>query len=102
MAYDRIFLALADPTRRTLFEMLAAAPKSVGELSQVVPVSRPAVSQHLKVLNDAGLVTWKQEGRRNIYSVKREGLVEMRSYLDRLWGDVLSSFSDEIDRKKES
>lgn len=96
MTYDSTFAALADPTRRALFEALAKEPCAVGVLAEAFPVSRPAVSQHLKVLTDAGLVSMEKRGRSNIYAVRREGLAEVRAYLDRLWGDVLSEFSEEI------
>ncbi|TCL08633.1 ArsR family transcriptional regulator [Shimia isoporae] len=99
MAYDSTFAALADPTRRALFEALTRKPAAVGVLADAFPVSRPAVSQHLKVLTDAGLVTMRKEGRSNIYAVRREGLSEIRAYLDQLWGDVLREFSDEIERR---
>ncbi|KPA20080.1 HTH-type transcriptional regulator [Shimia sp. SK013] len=100
MAYELIFSALADPTRRALFEALSQCPQSVGVLARKVPVSRPAVSQHLKVLTDAGLVTMQPKGRSNIYAVRRAGLTEVRAYLDRLWEDVLSDFASEIESRK--
>ncbi len=99
MTYDSTFAALADPTRRAVFETLVHRPSAVGVLAEAMPVSRPAVSQHLKVLTDAGLVTMRRQGRSNVYAVRREGLAEVRAYLDRLWGDVLSDFSNEIDRR---
>jgi len=99
MAYaNRAFAALADPTRREVFERLASGGKSVGELAQGLPVSRPAVSQHLKVLKDAGLVEERSEGVRRIYSVRREGLAELRDWLDSFWGDALDAFALEAER----
>lgn len=97
MTYETAIIALADPTRRHLFEALAERPNSVGALARQVPVSRPAVSQHLKVLGDAGLVTMTKQGRRNIYAVRREGLAELRAYLDGLWDDVLAAFAAEVE-----
>ncbi|MGR3616374.1 MAG: ArsR/SmtB family transcription factor [Paracoccaceae bacterium] len=93
MAYEESIYALADPTRRSVLEMIARAPRPVTELAAELPVSRPAVSQHLKVLSDAGLVSVRQDGTRRIYSVRQEGLAELRRYLDGLWGDVMSSFA---------
>jgi DNA-binding transcriptional ArsR family regulator/uncharacterized protein YndB with AHSA1/START domain len=84
--------ALADPTRRSIFEMLTAQPRSVGALSEELPVSRPAVSQHLKVLADAGLVSWRQEGTRRIYSVRRAGLAELSEWLDAIWDHALDRY----------
>lgn len=98
MAYEEIFTALADTTRRQIFEGLRDGPKTVGELSNTQPVSRPAVSQHLKVLLDAGLVDVEQQGTRRIHSVRKEGLVTLRDYIDSYWTDVLSAFSAEVTR----
>jgi DNA-binding transcriptional ArsR family regulator len=89
--YERAIAALADPTRRELFERLRDGPRAVGELAEAMPVSRPAVSQHLKVLREARLVAARREGARHLYRVEREGLGELREYLDRLWGDVLGA-----------
>jgi DNA-binding transcriptional ArsR family regulator len=84
--------ALADPTRREIFEHLADHPAAVGELAQLVPVSRPAVSQHLKVLKDAGLVIGERDGNRRIYRLDPGGIAELRDYLDRFWDCALSAF----------
>lgn len=100
MAYESTLMALADPTRRTIFESLAAQPNSVGELAQNMPVSRPAVSQHLKVLTDAGLVQKQVHGRRHIYAVRAEGLSELRAYIESLWGDVLAGFAAEVENRR--
>lgn len=99
MAYQEVFTALADPTRRSIFEALRAHPMTVGELAKSQPVSRPAVSQHLKVLKSAKLVTAERRGNRSMYSIRREGLEELRRYLDSFWSDVLSAYSAEIARR---
>ena len=96
MPYADCFAALADPTRRHMFEILAAKPMPVGALAECLPVSRPAVSQHLKVLTDAGLVAVHPEGTRRIYSARREGLADLRAWIDRYWDDVLSGFHQEV------
>jgi DNA-binding transcriptional ArsR family regulator len=83
------FTALADSTRRAIFEELARQPRSVAELAAGAPVSRPAVSQHLKVLQEAGLVRFERAGARNIYEVDPAGLVSLRRYLDGLWAQAL-------------
>lgn len=92
MAYEQAIQALADPTRRAVFEKLRSGPQPVGRLADGLDVTRPAVSQHLKVLEGAGLVRSRQEGTRRIYSVEIRGLEELRRYLDRFWDDVLESF----------
>lgn len=84
--------ALADPTRRTIFELLVDRPCSVGELAHALPVSRPAVSQHLKVLKDAGLVLGKQAGKQRIYRVDPDGLAALRAELDRFWSKTLAAY----------
>ena len=98
MAYQRALDALADPTRRTIFERLRRGPSPVGRLADGLPVSRPAVSQHLKVLRGAGLVSVRKRGTRRVYSVELEGLRELRSYLDTFWSDVLAAFEAEANR----
>ena len=99
MAYAEVFIALADPTRRNIFEALRERPKTVGELAEGQPVSRPAVSQHLKVLESAGLVSVEPQGNRRLYLIKREGLNELRQYLDSFWSEALSAYSAEIARR---
>lgn len=99
MTYDAVLTALADPTRRGIFEMLRDRPMSVGELADRQPVSRPAVSQHLRVLESARLVRAVPEGNRRIYSVERDGLDELRRYLDGFWSDVLTAYGAEIARR---
>jgi DNA-binding transcriptional ArsR family regulator len=84
--------ALGDPTRRTIFERLADGPRSVGELAHGLPVSRPAVSQHLKVLKDAGLVNDRPDGNRRLYQINADGVGALRAYLDRFWTQSLAAF----------
>ncbi len=98
MAYATALAVLADPTRREVFERLRAGPRPVNAIAKGMPVSRPAVSQHLKVLKDAGLVQERSEGVRRIYSVRREGLAELRDWLDSFWGDALDAFKLEAER----
>ena len=98
MAYGMALAVLADPTRRRVFERLRTGPRAVNALAAGLPVSRPAVSQHLKVLKDAGLVEERSEGVRRIYSLRREGLAELRDWLDSFWGDALDAFKVEAER----
>jgi len=84
--------ALGDPTRREIFECLARRPLAVTDLANALPVSRPAVSQHLRVLRNAGLVMMRQRGTRHVYQVDPEGVEMMRQYLDRIWDSALASF----------
>jgi DNA-binding transcriptional ArsR family regulator len=98
MAYGNALAVLADPTRRKVFERLRAGPRAVNLLAAGLPVSRPAVSQHLKVLKDAGLVDERSEGARRIYSLKREGLEELRQWLDSFWSDALQAFKLEAEK----
>ena len=98
MAYGNALAVLADPTRRQVFERLRAGPRPVNALAAGLPVSRPAVSQHLKVLKDAGLVAERSEGVRRIYCVRREGLNELREWLDSFWGDALEAFKLEAEK----
>lgn len=97
MSYDLVLQALADPTRRKVFERLRRGPQSVGELASALPISQPAVSQHLKVLRMARLVDLRRDGARHIYRLSREGLLELRSYLEAFWGDVLGAFEASSD-----
>ena len=99
MTYAEVFAALADPTRRHIFEALREAPKSVGELAAGQPVSRPAVSQHLKVLESARLVSVEPRGNRRLYAIKRDGLEELRRYLDSFWSDALTAYGAEIAKR---
>ena len=100
MAYASALAALADPTRRMVFERLRTGPRAVNVLAAGLPVSRPAVSQHLKALKEAGLVQERSEGVRRIYSVRREGLAELREWLDSFWGDALAAFKQEAERPR--
>jgi DNA-binding transcriptional ArsR family regulator len=91
--------ALGDPTRRAIFERLAGGPLAVGELAQDLPVSRPAVSQHLKVLKDAGLVTDHRDGTRRMYRLDPSGIGEVRSYLDTFWNHALTAFKAAVEKE---
>jgi DNA-binding transcriptional ArsR family regulator len=93
--------ALGDPTRRAIFERLADGPSSVGALASGMPVSRPAVSQHLKVLKQAGLVADRQAGNRRIYSIDPDGLGALRAYFDRFWNQALGAFKQAAERRDE-
>ncbi|HEU5137671.1 MAG TPA: metalloregulator ArsR/SmtB family transcription factor [Steroidobacteraceae bacterium] len=95
-----IFVALADPSRREIFERVARSPCAVGELADALPISRPAVSQHLKVLKDAGLLKSESQGTRNVYYLDAQGIVAMRKYLDGFWGGALESFKAVAERKR--
>lgn len=90
--------ALADPTRRAILGALRSGPLPVGRIAEPLPVSRPAVSQHLKVLSDAGLVTVTPHGTRRLYGLAPEGPADLRRYLDTLWDDVLAAFEVEARR----
>jgi DNA-binding transcriptional ArsR family regulator len=100
MTYIDALSALADPTRRTVFERLRAGPLAVNALAAGLPVSRPAVSQHLKALKEAGLVEERSEGARRIYSIRREGLKGLRDWLDSFWDDALEAFKAETEKSK--
>ncbi len=90
--------ALGDPTRRRVFELLCAGPSPVGEIAAQLPVSRPAVSQHLSVLLHAGLVAARRDGRRHYYRVDPAGLEALRNYLETTWDAVLAAFADAANR----
>ena len=92
MTYGSALSALADPTRRSVFERLAGGPKPVAAIAAGLPVSRPAVSQHLKVLKEAGLVADRPEGTRRIYYIDPKGLGGLRAWLDRFWDGALENF----------
>ncbi len=92
MGYDKVLQALADPSRREVFERLRRGPQSVGELARALPISQPAVTQHLKVLREARLVDLRRDGTRHIYRMSQEGLRELRSYVESFWDDVLAAF----------
>ena len=95
MAYANALSALADPTRRTVFERLRRGPASVGELAAGLPVSRPAVSQHLRSLKLAGLVNARSQGTRRVYEIDPEGLGELRRWLETFWDEALDAFKRE-------
>jgi DNA-binding transcriptional ArsR family regulator len=94
---DAQFEALGDSTRRAIFELVARSPRAVGELADALPISRPAVSQHLKVLKDAGLLSVRSEGTRNIYSADPDGLAILRASVERFWRDALVSFKASVE-----
>ena len=102
MANQLAFAALGDPTRREIFERLSARPSAVGELAGLLPVTRPAVSQHLKVLKDAGLVIDERDGARRIYHVDPAGLGELRDYFAEFWDRALFSFKIAAEHRKET
>jgi DNA-binding transcriptional ArsR family regulator len=93
--------ALADPTRRAIFEALAASPHAVVEIARDLPVSRPAVSQHLKVLKDAGLVVDRRAGNRRIYRINLDGLGALRAYLDQFWNTALAAYKVAVEQRGE-
>ena len=96
------FAALADPTRRLVFERLARKPLAVGAIADGLPVSRPAVSQHLRVLKDAGLVVDERVGTRRVYRVDPRGIEAMRRYLDRFWDRALAAFKAAAEKEMDS
>ena len=102
MAYETALAALADPTRRRVFEELRTGPRSVGVIAQRLPVSRPAVSQHLKVLKEAGLVADRPEGTRRVYYLDPKGLAAIRRWLDQFWDEAMSAFQAEVERQTET
>jgi DNA-binding transcriptional ArsR family regulator len=93
--------ALGDPTRRAIFERLADRPRAVGELARELPVSRPAVSQHLKVLKDAGLVVDRRAGTRRIYQLDPNGVGALRAYFDQFWSRALAAYKAAVERQEE-
>jgi len=98
MTYKKTLAALADPTRREVFERLKSGPQSVGTIARRMPVSRPAVSQHLKVLKEAGLVGDRPEGTRRVYYIDPNGLGALRQWLDQFWDQALTAFQAEVER----
>jgi DNA-binding transcriptional ArsR family regulator len=97
MAYESALRCLSDPTRRRIFERLRAGPRSVSALARGLPVTRPAVSQHLRALKDAGLVADRPDGARRIYYIDPQGLGELRRWLDGFWDDALAAFKDAVE-----
>jgi len=102
MTYQRAIAALADPTRRRVFEELREGPQPVGRIAAKLPVSRPAVSQHLKVLREAGLVADRPEGTRRVYFIDPKGLGPLRAWLDQFWDQALANFEAEVARDTEN
>ena len=98
MTYEAAIAALADPTRRAVFERLRSGPRPVVEIARGLPVSRPAVSQHLRVLKDAGLVRERREGTRNYYSVNGDGLIDLREYFEKFWDEALAAFKEAAEK----
>ena len=101
-AYGAALDALGDPTRRAVFELLAGGKKAVGELAEELPVSRPAVSQHLRVLKEAGLVTSEANGTRRLYAVDPNGLNVVRAWIDRFWDQTLANFKQLVEQPEEN
>jgi DNA-binding transcriptional ArsR family regulator len=97
MAYDKTLAALADPTRRRVFERLRSGPRAVGAIARGMPVSRPAVSQHLKALKEAGLVADRPEGTRRVYYIDPHGLGSLRRWLDQFWDEALAAFQSQVE-----
>jgi len=98
MTYAKALHCLGDPTRRRVFERLRAGPQPVNVLAKGLPVSRPAVSQHLKALKDAGLVAERSEGTRRVYYIDPDGLGPLRRWLDRFWDEALEAFKSEAEK----
>jgi DNA-binding transcriptional ArsR family regulator len=98
MTYDRALVALSDPTRRRVFERLRKGGRAVSEIAKGLPVSRPAVSQHLKVLKEAGLVREERDGTRRIYEIDPKGLGQLRRWLDQFWDVALDAFRAEVEK----
>jgi DNA-binding transcriptional ArsR family regulator len=98
MAYEKALTVLADPTRRAVFEALRGGPRAVGEIAAGLPVSRPAVSQHLKALKDAGLVRDEPRGTARLYRIHAPALRELRDWLDGFWDEALTRFKDHAEK----
>ena len=94
--------ALADPTRRAIFERLREGPRAVGELARDLPVSRPAVSQHLRVLKEAGLVSERKNGTRRLYRIEPDAVAELRAYFDEFWSQALDAFKAAAENEERS
>jgi DNA-binding transcriptional ArsR family regulator len=99
---NHAFAALADPTRRAVFERLAGGPRPVGELARGLPVSRPAISQHLKALKQAGLVSDEARGTRRVYRIDPQGLGALRAWLDRFWDAALAAYAAKAESQAET
>jgi DNA-binding transcriptional ArsR family regulator len=98
---DDLMEALGDSTRRAIFERLRGGPHAVGEIARDLPVSRPAVSQHLRVLKEAGLVTDRREGTKRLYEVDPDGLAQLRDYIEGFWNEALARFRAAAEARKE-
>ena len=96
-----VMTALSDPTRRAIFERLASGPLAVAEIARAMPVSRPAVSQHLRVLKNAGLVFDRPSGTRRLYQLNPKGVEAARRYFDRLWSQALAAFKDAVEHEED-
>jgi DNA-binding transcriptional ArsR family regulator len=92
--------ALSDPTRREILERLRGGPRAVGEIAAAMPISRPAVSQHLKVLKESGLVAETRQGTRHYFTIAPDGIAALRSYLDELWSDALAAFTRHVQQEQ--
>ena len=101
MTYGKALTALAEPSRRQVFERLKSGPLAVGAIARGMPLSRPAVSQHLKVLKEAGLVADRPEGTRRVYHIDPHGLAALRRWLDQFWDETLLAFQAEVERQPE-
>src|SRR5262245_60604146 len=97
MTYGAVLVALADPTRRMISERVRERPRAVGEVARLVNVSQPAASQHLRVLREAALVEDRAEGTRRLYSARREGLAQLRAYLEAMWDEALLAYANSGD-----
>src|SRR6516165_1567050 len=100
MAYEAALVALSDPTRRLVFERVLTAPKPVGVIADGLPVSRPAVSQHLKVLKDAGLINERRQGTRRLYVANPQALGELRTAIEAMWREALGGMAAQIEKEK--
>jgi DNA-binding transcriptional ArsR family regulator len=101
MAYEAALAALSDPTRRLVFERTLAAPRPVGEIAEGLPVSRPAVSQHLKILKEAGLITERRQGTRRLYMADPRALGELRAAIEAMWLEALGGVATAVDEEQE-
>ena len=101
MAYEAALVALSDPTRRLVFERILAAPRPVTKIAEGLPVSRPAVSQHLRVLKAAGLITERRNGTRRLYSANPQALGELRAAIEAMWQEALGGMAGALDEEKE-
>jgi DNA-binding transcriptional ArsR family regulator len=101
MAYEAALAALSDPTRRLVFERTLAAPRPVGEIAEGLPVSRPAVSQHLKILKEAGLITERRQGTRRLYMADPRAIAELRAAIEAMWLEALGGVATAVDEEQE-